>query len=158
MEKLTYNQIVEQLKNSGMSVYDFAYEETPALRVDGKFSEKALEAKRVKEQWIKENPNPGYVSPQWEEWHGKWSSFPSEYDVAQQEWLEQNSLPTWEEVDQEGGEDQGSHWHSVKYFKDHDVYIKVTGWYSSYNGTDFEDWDSACNEVCPQQKIITVWE
>jgi hypothetical protein len=100
MEKLTYNQIVEQLKNSGMSVNDFAYED----------------------------------------------------------YSEENSLPSWEEVDQEGGEDEGSHWHSVKYFKDHDVYIKVTGWYSSYNGTDFENWDNACSEVRPQQKTITVWE
>lgn len=105
MEKLTYNQILEQLKNSGMSVDEFAYEDTPI-----------------------------------------------------QEWLEQNAIPTWEQIDQVGGEDEGSHWHSVKYFKDHDVYIKVTGWYSSYNGTDFESWDDACSEVRPQQKTIAVYE
>ena len=158
MEKLTYNQIVEQLKNSGMSVRDFAYDETPILQVKGKYSEKAEEAQRVKDQWYKENSNPGYGSPQYNEWCKKYHSFPTNYAVAQQEWLEQNALPSWEEVDQEGGEDEGSHWHSVKYFKDHDVYIKVTGWYSSYHGTDFEDWDEACDEVRPQQKTITVYE
>jgi len=35
----------------------------------------------------------------------------------------------WEEVDQVGGEGEGDHWHSVKYFKDHDVYIKTIGFY-----------------------------
>jgi hypothetical protein len=156
MEKLTYNQIVEQLKNSGMSVYDFAYEDE--LPYDNNFSEAALKAQQIKDQWIKENPNPGYGNDQYKEWYDKYQTFPTRFDIARREWLQNNNIPLWEEIDQKGGEDQGSHWHSVKYFKDHDVYIKVTGWYSSYNGTDFEDWDEACSEVRPQQKIITVWE
>jgi hypothetical protein len=158
MEKLTYSQILEQLKNSGMSVSDFAYEETPQLTINGKYSEKAEEAQRVKDQWLKDNPNPGSQHNDYVAWREKYFSLPTKYDVACQEWLEQNTLPTWEEVDQVGGEDEGSHWHSVKYFKDHDVYIKVTGWYSSYDGTDFESWDEACSEVQPQQKTITVYE
>ena len=158
MEKLTYSQILEQLKNSGMSVNDFAYEEIPNYLVNGELSEKAKEAQQVKDQWVKDNPNPSYGDDQYKEWYNKYVSIPSNYNIAQQEWLEQNNLPSWEEADQEGGEDQGSHWHSVKYFKDHDVYIKVTGWYSSYNGTDFNNWDDACSEVRPQQKTITVYE
>jgi hypothetical protein len=62
-----------------------------------------------------------------------------------------------EEVHKEGGEDQGSHWESVKHFKDHNVYIKVTGYYSSYNGTYFEGWDE-CTQVTPQERVITVYE
>lgn len=158
MEKLTYSQILEQLKNSGMSVSDFVHEETPQLTINGKYSEKAEEAQRVKDQWVKDNPNPGWGSEKYEAWTKEYNSLPNKYAVACQEWLEQNTLPTWEEVDQEGGEDEGSHWHSVKYFKDHDVYIKVEGWYSPYEGTDFEDWDNACSEVQPQQKTITVYE
>lgn len=61
-----------------------------------------------------------------------------------------------EEVDQRGGEGEGDHWHSVKYFKDHDVYIKTTGFYSSYHGTDF--YDGYGEEVKPQQKTITVFK
>ena len=61
------------------------------------------------------------------------------------------------EVHQEGGEEQGSHWESVKHFKDHDVYIKVTGYYSSYNGTAFGGWGD-CSHVTPQEKVITVYE
>ena len=62
----------------------------------------------------------------------------------------------FEEVDQVGGEGQGDHWHSVKYFKDHDVYIKTIGFYSSYNGTDF--YNGYGKEVRPKEKTITIFE
>lgn len=72
-----------------------------------------------------------------------------------------NPLPSdigeWEEVEQKGGEEQGSDWYSVKYFKDHDVYIRTDGFYQSYNGTDFDDYDFG-QEVTLQQKTITVYE
>lgn len=62
------------------------------------------------------------------------------------------------EVQQEGGMDEGSNWFSVKHFVDHDIYIKVTGYYQSHHGTDFWDgWDS-CKQVTPQQRTITVYE
>lgn len=62
-----------------------------------------------------------------------------------------------EEVDQYGGEGQGETWYSVKHFKDHDVYIKVSGYYASYDGVSFDGWED-CIEVKPQQKTITVYE
>lgn len=52
---------------------------------------------------------------------------------------------------------EGSNWFSVKHFIDHDVYIKVSGFYTSYNGCDFDGWED-CSEVFPQQKTITVYE
>lgn len=63
-----------------------------------------------------------------------------------------------EEVHQEGGEGEGSHWESVQYFKEHDVYISVVGYYTSYHGTDFYDGWSCCKEVKPKEKTITVYE
>ena len=60
------------------------------------------------------------------------------------------------EISQHGGEDQGSDWYSVKYFVDHDVYIKISGYYSSYDGVYF-DQGMGC-EVRPQKKTITVYE
>lgn len=61
------------------------------------------------------------------------------------------------EVDQYGGEDKGEWW-SVKYFPDHDVYIKVEGYYTSYDGTDFYDgWHGCCSEVKPKEKTIIVY-
>ena len=62
------------------------------------------------------------------------------------------------EIEQVGGEGEGDHWHSVKFFKDHDVYLKVTGWYTSHNGTDFESWKSSVKEVKPKEKTITIYE
>jgi len=65
------------------------------------------------------------------------------------------NLGDWKVVAQKGGENQGSEWYSVKYFEDHDVYIKIDGWYSSYVDTEFENYGV---EVKPQEKTITVYE
>jgi hypothetical protein len=71
-----------------------------------------------------------------------------------------NPLPVigaWEEVDQEGGgEGQGEYVHSVKLFKEHGVYIKTVGFYTSYHGTDWEN--GYGEEVKPLEKTITVYE
>jgi hypothetical protein len=63
-----------------------------------------------------------------------------------------------DEVDQHGGEGQGESWHSVKFFPDHDIYVKVYGYYSSYNGVDFYDGWSCCFEVKPKEKTIIVYK
>jgi len=65
-------------------------------------------------------------------------------------------LGLWEEVDQYGGEGQGDDWYSVKYFEDHDVYIKTTGYYTSYEGAEFEN--GYGEEVRPKKVMITVYE
>lgn len=70
---------------------------------------------------------------------------------------EELELGEIKEVEQFGGEGQGDTWYSVKYFKDHDVYLKVSGYYQSYNGTDFSGW-GCVKEVTPTQKTITVYE
>ncbi len=66
---------------------------------------------------------------------------------------------TWEEVHQRGGEGQGDHWESIKYFKEHDLYIKVAGHYTSHYGTDFGDWEDSytISECRPKEKTITVY-
>lgn len=61
------------------------------------------------------------------------------------------------EVDQHGGEGEGEDWWSVKHFPKHNIYVKVSGFYQSYNGTDFDGWED-CKEVKPQTKTITVYE
>ena len=55
-----------------------------------------------------------------------------------------------------GGEGQGDVFETVQYFKDHDVYIKIEGFYSSYNGVDYDAYDF--EEVVPAEKVITVYE
>lgn len=69
--------------------------------------------------------------------------------------LDKLGLGKIKEIEQKGGEDQGSEWHIVLYFVDHDVYIKVNGYYSSYDGVDFDDYGK---EVRPKEKTITVYE
>lgn len=59
------------------------------------------------------------------------------------------------EVKQKGGEGEGDEWYSVKHFVDHDVYIRTDGFYTSYEGTSFED--GYGREVFPHQKTITVY-
>ena len=38
---------------------------------------------------------------------------------------EELGLGVCEEVDQVGGEGEGDHYHTVKWFKDHNIYIKI---------------------------------
>lgn len=60
-------------------------------------------------------------------------------------------------VEEEGGyEGAGEYVSRVRHFIDHNVYIRIEGFYSSYNGTD---WDGhEYEEVKPAQKTITVYE
>lgn len=61
-----------------------------------------------------------------------------------------------EDADSYGGEGQGERWWVTKHFVDHDVYIKTKGYYSSYNGVDF---DYGIGDVVkPVQKTVTVFE
>lgn len=42
----------------------------------------------------------------------------------------------------------------VVHFVEHDCYIKFSGYYSSYNGSEYDEW----SEVKPVTKTITVYE
>ena len=71
---------------------------------------------------------------------------------------EELGLGEIKQVDQYGGEGQGDEWYVIYQFADHNVYLKVEGYYQSYNGVEFyEGWDD-CFEVTPQEKTITVFE
>lgn len=153
-EKLTGREIIELLKNSGLELEQFAFEETPCKEP---YSEEALKAEQVQKQWYVDNPSPGYGKEEFKEWEQQANKYPSKYDIAKKEWKKKNNLPDWEEVEQYGGEGQGDTWYSIKYFPEHNVYLRVNGWHQSYNGTDFNGWED-CVEVKPQQKTITIYE
>ena len=57
-----------------------------------------------------------------------------------------------------GGVGKGDLWYVVYYFIEHGVYIRVDGFYSSYEGVEFEDWDEACKEVKPEVRQVTFYE
>ena len=60
-----------------------------------------------------------------------------------------------DQLDQYGGEGQGDSFWSVIHFKDHDIYLKWSGWYASYDGWYLE---SPPEEVKPKTKEIVVYE
>ena len=86
----------------------------------------------------------------------QYQSMPGDYEVKQQYVLNQLGLGEVEEVASYGGENMGTTWYSVKYFKEHDVYIRIDGHYTSYDGTDF--YDGYGYEVSPAEKTIVVYE
>jgi len=99
---MNYNDLLQKIKNSGVSLTEFAYEDV---------------SKEIRKE-----------------------------------------IGEWKEIQQHGGEGEGSDWYSVKHFSEHDIYIKVSGHYTSFNGTDFDGFDDACSEVKPVEKKVTFYE
>jgi hypothetical protein len=126
MNKLTAQQIIDIINAENISVDEFAYGDFPDMDYKEEYN-------ISKEDYIKLSFNDKRLFV-----------------------LNHLGIGDWEEVDQYGGEGDGERWYSVKYFKDHDVYIKTNGFYSSYNGTDFDY--GYGDEVKPVQKTITVYE
>jgi hypothetical protein len=63
------------------------------------------------------------------------------------------------EVDHYGGEGQGETWYTVFHIPQHELYIRIDGYYSSYEGVEFDGgWKKDCTQVTPQTKTITVYE
>jgi hypothetical protein len=76
----------------------------------------------------------------------------------EEDWTDDDNtgIGDFKEITQYGGEGKGEEWYSIKYFPKHDIYIRVDGFYTSYNGTDFEEgWGQ---EVKPVTKTVTVYE
>ncbi len=58
-------------------------------------------------------------------------------------------------VDSYGGEGMGDDYWLVAYFPKYETYIRMDGWYASYDGGNF---DGDPYIVEPRQKVITVYE
>ena len=78
------------------------------------------------------------------------------YEFSSNYYSKELGLGEVEEVDSHGGEGQGEDWYVVAHYKEHNVFIKISGFYSSYNGTDFDGYDF--EEVKPREKVITVYD
>lgn len=145
IKKLTAKEILTKIEEQGISVEDFGWGDFGAPED----FELSPETQKIKDEYLKFREIP------WEE--RKDLEAPTNYHpLANKEWLDSIGIGEWEEVEQVGGEGEGDIWYSVKYFKDHDVYIKTTGFYSSYEGTEF--YDGYGEEVRPKEKTITVYE
>lgn len=70
--------------------------------------------------------------------------------------FDKNIFGEVKQVYSQGGEGKGENWERVYHFIDHNVYLSMCGYYQSYNGVEFYDYEPT--EVKPKQKIITVYE
>lgn len=129
-KKLTGEEIIEIIKNSGTNLSNFA--------TDCNISYNDIE-EFPKE--VEEDNNWRAKINYWLQYHG----------IA-------TDIDKIEHVYQQGGEDEGSDWRSVWCFKEQNVYLEVRGWYQSDEGVEFEGWDEAVREVKPVEKTITVYE
>lgn len=142
--KMTVQEILKVVEELGISVEDFGYGEF-GVPNDFELPEELNSQRKARQEYyeIDYQKRNNQKIPEYD------------YKAANKYWLDKIGIGSWKEVEQDGGEDQGSNWYSIKYFEDHDVYIKTQGYYQSYSGTDFHD--GYGHEVKPQEKTITVY-
>ena len=162
--KLNGQEILDIVSNH-YSETAFGYgewDDATNLPEDFKFSDEVEKARKERdEKYAAYTSHPGYKDSkerdeEWERVREEYLNVPYESTIKAKEILNFLGLGEIVHTEQVGGEGEGDHWHQVWYFKDHDVYIKITGNYSSYHGTDF--YDGYGVEVKPVAKTITVFE
>ncbi len=163
MNKLNANQILDIVQKN-YSIPNFAHCEWGELdkSIEIIYSEdEEEELTDIKLAKSKYEDHPGYKDKdqrgeEFQRLQKEYYESGSEYEIGHKAILRILGLGEVVEVEQYGGSDKGSTWYSVKYFKDHDVYIRTNGYYQSYNGTEFDQ--GYGYEVTPQEKTITVYE
>lgn len=163
LKKLTADEIL-RIVESHYSVSSFAHGEwlDTDLEIPQEVQQKAEEVDKYREEfWRNIQEEISYPGLTYSELTNhplvqQYESLPTGYNITGEYVLNTLGLGKVIEVDQYGGEGQGSTWYSVKHFVDHDVYIRTDGYYQSYEGTEF--YDGYGKEVRPQQKTITVFE
>lgn len=147
MKKLTAKEILDIIKKRGLTVNQFVFKEILFLFTLTDEEKKQLPQNKL--LFYEEELSKPYSKKNIKEF------FPVERELEE---LASRivGIGKWEEVEQHGGEDEGTNWYSVKYFKDHDVYIKTTGYYQSHVGTEF--YKGYGEEVKPVEKTIVIYE
>lgn len=67
-------------------------------------------------------------------------------------------LGSCENVSHYGGEGMGDIYYDIYYFHEYDLYVKVSGFYTSYDGVDYYDFESSISIVRPKEQTVTVYE
>lgn len=97
-----------------------------------------------------------------------------EHDLNPEQWMQQDipnygsgedldcevrdelaKLGAYDLVDEYGGEGQGDDYYAIYYFKDHDVYVKFSGWYASHYGSEYSDMEQVFPEEITVTKYVT---
>lgn len=150
MEKLTLNQIVEELQKiypNSTTAWDYDYEGTVVEFADYGLTNSKL---GIPEDY---EPIPEGISD-WQVRQGRY-----EANLARRnKWLNENHvLGGCVEMDSGGGPNAGSDWWKVYHFTKHDVYLKVSGYYQSYEGLEIPGGWNACREVFPKEVMVTIY-
>ena len=160
---MTYTEIVDKLKQS-LSIENFAYREfSSGIPKDFQFSSEVVEAEKAKEKALEAwKAHPEYAkylpegkSQEHDELREKYVALPYEHTLKSTEWLNSLGIGPIEEIDSYGGEGKGETWWVVLFVPNHNVYIKVDGYYTSYDGTSFDSWEENCSQVEPKEVTIT---
>ena len=148
---MTAKEILNYVEENGISESDFGYGGFDDQNFFNDWSDELKKHLETEENYSRDT----FKKYQEENMGGKstWTLMDEEFKAAGSP---KSLLGEWEEIKQRGGEGEGNTWYSIKYFKDHDVYIRTDGWYSSYHGTDFND--GYGEEVKPVQKTVTVYK
>lgn len=159
MSKLTAQQILKIIEEN-YSESSFAHNDwtdTDNVEVPSEVGKREQEEKDAFWDSIEKEMEPlNYTEIQNHPKYKQYQAMPGSYETKAKWVLDYLGLGEVEEVAQYGGEDMGTTWYSVKYFKNHDVYIRIDGHYTSYNGTDF--YDGYGKEVVPTERVVTFFE
>jgi hypothetical protein len=147
MKKLTAKEILDIIKERGFTISQFAWNGLSFLSTLTEEEKKQLPQDKL--LLYEKELSKSYKERNREEFY-------SVINELEELTLKIVGIGKWDEVEQHGGEDQGSNWYSVKYFKDHDVYIKTTGYYQSHMGIEF--YEGYGEEVKPVEKTIVIYE
>lgn len=152
--KKTAEELLRIIKDN-YSEYSYAFGDWSATKIEVP-AELGDKEQKSKDEFYAENLkglaySQQMGSPLWE----VYKKMPSKYDIINLYVLNELGLGEVEGVHQRGGEGQGTKWYQVWYFKDHDVYLRIDGHYTSYDGVDF--YDGYGYQVFPKEKTITVY-
>lgn len=151
---MIYTEIIEKLKTIFEEVGEFAHEDQ---QYDFENYPEALEAQRIRKEF-NDLHRKDYTYWDSEENMEIYGNLPDEYKIINRLYRQSIGL-LWEEVDYNSFLTDREDWYSVKYFPEHNVYIKVLGYECPHREEVIfeEGWD-CCEEVKPVQKTITIYE
>lgn len=160
---MNYTEMIQKLKEAYKdNIDDFAWNShfdapddfKPSAATQQLIDEHTIALKKFND--FRTGGKMNYQSDEYINASKEYSSVENPTKRINKEYLEHLGIGGFEEVEQYGGEGEGITWYSVKYFPKHDIYIKVSGYYTSYNGTEFYDgFEGSCSEVRPEKVEVT---
>lgn len=151
--KLTAEEILK-IVSDNYSELDFAYGEWLETEVEVP-DEIGVKEEEAKKSFYKLNLKDKELSSE-DSLFVEYKNMPSEYTMKEKYVLDYLGLGEVVDIKRRGGEGQGELWYQVWYFKNHDVYIRIDGHYTSYNGVDF--YDGYGSETFPKEQTRIIYE